>query len=259
MAGDNQGGGSGNGFGGPTGPNSWQQPSPQQPQRPNTHPETTSFGPVGPDNGQQRNPFEGPEQFGATPMYQNQGPAAQYAGQYAQPPAQKTSMAPIIAAIVVVLLLLIGGGVGAYFIFGKSSGSQDASAPMSTQAPANTGDGSSDSENTTTKREPTTSKAESRPEYPSLPGYAVAANESARSNKPGGDFNNVYMGSSVTSEPFANAVRDAYVRHYLDTEELDATLDVFSTVTGQTYTMSCRDNGKYVTCTGGNNAIVYIV
>lgn len=99
---------------------------------------------------------------------------------------------------------------------------------------------------------------ESRPAHPKLPSGAVPANSAAEEGKPAGDFNNVYTGSDLTSKPFAVAVRDAFVSHYLDTDRTNGTVSAYSSVTGQTYSMKCRDNGDYVTCTGGNNAIVYI-
>ena len=86
----------------------------------------------------------------------------------------------------------------------------------------------------------------------------MPANSAAEESKPAGDFNNVYTGSDLTSKPFAVAVRDAFVTHYLDTDNTSGTVTAYSSVTGQSYSMKCRDNGKYVTCTGGNNAIVYI-
>ena len=99
---------------------------------------------------------------------------------------------------------------------------------------------------------------ESRPAHPKLPSGAVPANSAAEEGKPAGDFNNAYTGSDLTSKPFAVAVRDAFVSHYLDTDRTNGTVSAYSSVTGQTYSMKCRDNGEYVTCTGGNNAIVYI-
>ncbi|WJY93001.1 hypothetical protein CFAEC_10975 [Corynebacterium faecale] len=97
-----------------------------------------------------------------------------------------------------------------------------------------------------------------RPVNPALPGSHSPANEAARSNTPAGNFNNVYTGTTSTSPGFALAVRDAFVRNYLDTGELNAQVRATSPVTGQGYDISCQDNGEYVTCTGGNNAVVYI-
>lgn len=97
-----------------------------------------------------------------------------------------------------------------------------------------------------------------RPMNPVLPGGHSPANEAARSNTPAGNLNNVYTGTASTSPEFAVAVRDAFVRNYLATGELDGRVRATSPVTGQSYDISCQDNGEYVTCTGGNNAVVYI-
>jgi hypothetical protein len=57
--------------------------------------------------------------------------------------------------------------------------------------------------------------------------------------------------NSVTSCPFAIRVRDAY------TSQGGPDIDVYSPVTGQTYTMTCTSGpGAQVTCRGGNNAVV---
>ena len=91
-----------------------------------------------------------------------------------------------------------------------------------------------------------------------VPAGALPANEAARTNAPTGDFNSVWRGTEVTSEPFALAVRDVFVNNYLATKRTEDTIFVYSTVTGQTYEMTCRDNGSYITCRGGENAVVYI-
>lgn len=96
-----------------------------------------------------------------------------------------------------------------------------------------------------------------RPTDAKVPSDAWAVNEAAKNNEPSGDFNNVYA-SGPTSEPFALAVRDAFVDAYLDNGRTDQTIDVHSSVTGRSYTMTCEDNGSYVHCTGGNDANVYI-
>ena len=58
--------------------------------------------------------------------------------------------------------------------------------------------------------------------------------------------------NSVTSCSFARSVRDAY-----DTSGGASSIDAFSPVTGQTYTMRCS-GAIPVVCTGGNSAAVYI-
>jgi hypothetical protein len=56
--------------------------------------------------------------------------------------------------------------------------------------------------------------------------------------------------NTATSCPFAIRVRDAY------TAQGGPQIDVYSPVTGQTYTMTCTATGTQVTCRGGNNAVV---
>ncbi|WP_296106349.1 hypothetical protein [uncultured Corynebacterium sp.] len=98
-----------------------------------------------------------------------------------------------------------------------------------------------------------------RPQHPDLPSGVSPANESAENNEPAGNLNNVYVLGGVTTEAFARNVRDAFVRNYLSTRELNTTLTgVYSPETGRTYDMDCVDNGQYVRCDGGSNAIVII-
>lgn len=173
----------------------------------------------------------------------------------ADAPASKPNRLPLYMGIVVALIAI--AAVIGFFVFNSLSGrgtggSQDSAAGNATIA-------TSPQEAAT---QPATSEEAAepeRPEFPQLPSGAVAVNDAAMNNLPGGDFNNVYRGSSVTSTQFSLAVRDAYVRNYLDTGDLNATLSVYSSVTYNSYSMSCSDNGQFVTCTGGNNAIVYIV
>ena len=150
----------------------------------------------------------------------------------------------LIVVIVVVVALWFTG------VIGGSYSADDERGTVATQP------------NDTSQQAPSSSVAEevenSRPEAPQLPRGAIPANASARKGEPAGNFNNVYYDSSNTSEEFAVQVREAYARNFLRTHELNATIVAFSPVTGKDYTMSCRDNGQYVTCTGGVNAIVYI-
>ncbi|WP_205732373.1 hypothetical protein, partial [Klebsiella pneumoniae] len=98
-----------------------------------------------------------------------------------------------------------------------------------------------------------------RPQYPDLPSGVSPANNSAENNEPAGNLNNVYVLGGLTTKPFARNVRDAYVRNYLSTGELNTTVKgVYSPDTKLTYDMDCVDNGQYVRCDGGNNAAVII-
>ncbi|MCZ9310229.1 hypothetical protein ACUY3K_11185 [Corynebacterium uberis] len=102
----------------------------------------------------------------------------------------------------------------------------------------------------------TTPQQEARPRA-QLPGDAEPVNDAARSQQPTGDFNNVYK-SGPTSDDFALAVRDEWVRAYLQDRQLERDVVVFSPVTSLYYSMHCADRGGYVHCTGGDNANVYI-
>lgn len=55
-----------------------------------------------------------------------------------------------------------------------------------------------------------------------------------------------------TSCPFAKNVHD----EYFDVPGDSVEIDVYSPVTGQTYTMNCVRTGDTVTCRGGNEAVV---
>lgn len=100
--------------------------------------------------------------------------------------------------------------------------------------------------------------ASSRPEHPTMPSDAIPISPDAVAGKPSGNFTNFYQGSSATSEAFASAVGDKFLQHYQATGTTDMDITVHSPVTLQDYLMTCRDNGSYITCTGGNNAVVHI-
>lgn len=72
------------------------------------------------------------------------------------------------------------------------------------------------------------------------------------------EFSDVYTGTSVTSDAFARAVHSAFLDFYESTGETSGAVSAYSPVTQLNYSMDCRDNGSYITCTGGNNAVVYI-
>lgn len=63
--------------------------------------------------------------------------------------------------------------------------------------------------------------------------------------------------NAVTSCAFATNVFKAYAQQYQgDGGQGNAAVTAYSPVTGQTYRMSCTDNGGTVTCTGGTNSYV---
>lgn len=64
------------------------------------------------------------------------------------------------------------------------------------------------------------------------------------------------VGSTVTSCPFAEEVRLAYTRAGSDRNS--RTVVASSPVTGKRYDMNCVSSAQLVTCTGGENAVVYL-
>jgi hypothetical protein len=62
----------------------------------------------------------------------------------------------------------------------------------------------------------------------------------------------VYAGNSGTSCQFAMNTAEAYHLYGKGSEPFD----VYSPITGQTYTMTCTNAGSV--CQGGNNALVYL-
>lgn len=97
-----------------------------------------------------------------------------------------------------------------------------------------------------------------RPEFPDLPEGAEPVNQGARDNYRSGNFNNVWRGTPNTSADFALAVRETYVRHYLETGEFDANIVVFSEIVQRSFPLTCTDNDSFVTCALGNDILVYI-
>ena len=185
----------------------------------------------------------------APPPYQ-----PQYQTPYQQAPAApRNSVNPMLLTLVVVLavvllacvsyVLHVTGVINIPFLGSNTSNS--ASENQNRVVPDNQG------------RTAAPAKV-NRPTSPALPAGAVPANASAWSNTPGGNFENAYVGSSVTSSEFASEVQKSFFAQYHLTKSTTQTLYVVSPVTGQLYEMNCSDNSQYVTCTGGINAVVYI-
>lgn len=234
-----------------------QQSRQQSPQQPQQQPPQYQR----PNNGWQQPHYQQAQYQQHQQSQYQQVPHPGLHGRPPQRPAKKKSDAGIIIALVVsiVAVLFAIGVLGmsrGWFDFGSSSGSS--SSNQQTSGQESSGSDSATQESSSSSSSSTTASTEARPKTPSLPSGAIPANESARNSEPAGDFNNVYRGTEITSEPFAQSVRDAFVEHYLATKNTSGTIEAYSSVTGTSYTMNCRDNKQYVTCTGGNNAVVYI-
>lgn len=168
-------------------------------------------------------------------------------------------IAAVVALVAVVGLFFLGREQGWFDTSNNEAGSsQSRDAGQDTTAgqnDSNSNDGSTSGGDVRGGGE----DSSGRPQYPDLPSGVVPANNSAENNEAAGNLNNVYVLGGRTTKPFARNVRDAFVRNYLSTRELNTTLkDVYSPETGRSYDMECVDNGQYVRCDGGSNAIVII-
>ena len=197
-----------------------------------------------------------PPQGYGQPQYQQQYPQ-QYPQQgYGQQPDYQTLFEPeekrsntgLIIAIIAAVLI-IAAAIAALFFTGVigTSSSPSTTWVTETAAPGGPSDsGANGSDGASTGQRVPVSAAD-------LPAGAVPVGTGGPNV-----FDNQARGSTMTSEPFAIAVGTEFRNQYRATGDAPSSLRVYSTVTGQWYTMACTDNGKYARCTGGNNAVVYV-
>jgi hypothetical protein len=70
-------------------------------------------------------------------------------------------------------------------------------------------------------------------------------------------FNAAARGTPLTSCPFAEQVRRAYSAQFATSSELTQ-LGVVSPVSRKRYEMQCVSADRYVTCIGGEDAVIYL-
>lgn len=174
---------------------------------------------------------------GPEPQYQ-QPPQQQY---QPQPPAPKQSnTALVVVSTVAVILALALVGFLAYYLFSSGNETEDAAAMTSVSAESATP--ASKSTVTTTIDAPAPEKAQPK---------------KAASTCDYSDWD--VTDSNVTTPGFATNVYNDFKAACRNEGTPNVTLvDVYSPRTGKYYTMTCRDRGDQVVCTGGRNAAVYI-
>lgn len=144
-------------------------------------------------------------------------------------PVKKSSAVPMILMGVIIALLVVGIAIFAGWALGSRGGSADTAEPVAVER-----------------------VTETQTAAPAPVAAAPAAVPAGQS------YSYAYAGSGNTSEAFADSVGAAFFSAYASSGTPNVTVNAYSPVTGKTYTMTCRDSGSYVTCTGGNNAVVYI-
>ncbi|WP_433601975.1 protein kinase domain-containing protein [Nocardia sp. CA-135953] len=175
---------------------------------------------------------------------------------YAQDPAadpyqrDRSVMLPIMVTVFVIVVLAVGGAIGWQVLGSSKSGDSTvrAGAQVTTTAAIGTAGGSTTS--------PSTSTTKAAPTSVTLP---AGATNCTNGQSVAGSFTQSATGSAVTSCGFAEAVRKAYAESAAtNVSRSSRSVVAASPVTGRTYTMNCVAEGQLVTCTGGENAVVYI-
>ncbi|GAB2707982.1 serine/threonine-protein kinase [Nocardia thraciensis] len=156
---------------------------------------------------------------------------------------RRSIVLPIVLGVLAVALAAVAGTVGWHVVSKPGS-----TAPSVASGPAGSNISvPQQSAPTTASTAPTTTAA-------SPPPGATACQGSSSAQGP---FSRSATGSSVTSCAFAEAVRKAYAQA-AGTSGGPASVTAVSPVTGRSYPMDCTASGKVVTCTGGENAVVYV-
>ncbi|MFD6411957.1 protein kinase domain-containing protein [Nocardia asteroides] len=186
-----------------------------------------------------RDPAYAQDPYGPDPAYAD--PARQH--QDSRP--RRSFLLPVLVGVLAVMVLAIGGAIGWRLM--SSADSEQTAAATSAVVPTGSGGAAPTTAPRATTAAPTTSAGPV-----SLPAGAQPC-ESAGAT---GAFAKSAVGSTVTSCGFAEAVRAAYASG--GTSTAPRPVVATSPVTGRTYTMNCAPEGKLVTCTGGENAVVYV-
>ena len=144
--------------------------------------------------------------------------------------------------------VVIGVAVVGWQVFGKSpttssSAAQHAGAVTATTAPM--------AAPATQTADTTTTAATSTP-----PEGSTACSSSSSGHDTA--YTRSASGNSQTTCGFAEAVRKAYAKAADSSSESPTSVVAVSPTTGRSYTMTCKATGRLITCTGGDNAIVYV-
>ncbi|MFC8527019.1 protein kinase [Nocardia sp. NPDC057227] len=221
------------------------------------------------------------DRYGSYDPYGPQDPDG-YAddGYYEEEPKPRSraraALGPVLATVVVLLAIAVVGTIGWQRFAGGDSAVPSAAGPNATAvAPTAglTGAAAPTGPATTTRPDPTTTttaptsstttgssttsasrtsttSATTSAGSVSLPAGASPCEQGSASTP----YSRTATGSGATSCGFAEAVQEAYSAAGGTPQSVEA----ISPVTGRRYTMTCTPDGKVVTCTGGDNAVVYV-
>jgi hypothetical protein len=160
------------------------------------------------------------------------------------PPGGGRNTGLIVAIVAVVVVLLAGSAVGAWFLLRDQPQDDRAQSETATQTTVPT------SAPARSSTQPTSSSA---PAAVSLPPGSQTCPSTAG---PVNGYASSAVGTTITSCPFAEAVRVAYASG--GQAGTPRVVDAVSPVTNRSYSMNCTVAARLVTCTGGDNAVVHV-
>ncbi|MFI6999737.1 protein kinase [Nocardia sp. NPDC050175] len=203
--------------------------------------------------------YAGPGDYANQGEYPDQGYADDYddygpeEDPYAEPGKRRSVVLPILVGVVVIVVIAVVGAVG-WQVFSSRNVAhpteQQAGAPVPTASPQAPASGSSSA--------PPVASTPAKPTTVTLP---AGAKPCTQGNSSSGTFTKSATGSAATTCAFAEEVRRAYAETNTAntvSREAPRTVTATSPVTGRTYTMNCLSEGQLVTCSGGENAVVYV-
>ena len=168
---------------------------------------------------------------------------------YEAPPSGGRSTA-VKVAIAVLILAIVGLGAAIGWVQLSNSDGEDSAKKTVTSGASGEPTSAGSSPTRSTRSSTTTARPTGPVQLP--PG----ATECPPRYGPTSDYTTSATGTEITSCEFAEEVRAAYAGGGAPGQSRQAVAT--SPRTGETYTMSCAAGGRLVTCTGGNNAVVYV-
>lgn len=171
------------------------------------------------------------------------GPVQQPGFGYGGPPP-KQGMSPVLIVVLTVVVMLLIGLIALVAILAVPSFVENSGTPVTSTVSATATAPEAPAQPTGQPAQPV------RPAQGAAPSGAYECTDAG-----GGSYSSAAVGSSQTSCEFARSVWSEYVGSGGGGAPM--VISAYSPVTGISYTMSCS-GGAVVTCTGGNNAVVYI-
>ncbi|MFC9436126.1 protein kinase [Nocardia sp. NPDC057030] len=209
--------------------------------------------------GHARPDYPPPSNYAAQREYAEPGYADDYddyepeADSYAPTGKRRSVVLPILIGVVVIVVIAVVGAIGWQVFTSRNVApptDQQAGAPVPTASAQPPAPGSSSP--------PPVASTPAKPTTVTLPAGAKPCTQGGSTT---GSFTKSATGSAATTCAFAEEVRRAYAEsNTASTASRESSRSVVATspVTGRTYTMNCLSEGQLVTCSGGENAVVYV-